>query len=214
MHRLFVGLELPETIKTHLSAMMGGLDGVRWQSEDQLHLTLRFIGEVERTKAEDIRNALSLVFADPFTVKLEGVGYFGKDRAPRLLWAGVANPAPLKHLHEKIDQALVRIGIPPENRKFKPHVTLARFRRAGAPTRLTQYLAQSAALSLPEFEVNRFILFESHLCSDGACYDAVETYPLGEEDLGAFDLDEEALEWGEIAWPEGLEVEQHRVEIV
>ena len=196
MHRIFIGLELPDSIKTQLLILMGGLEGVRWQTEDQLHLTLRFIGEVDRACAEDVRAALGLVMADPFEVKLEGVGYFGKERAPRLLWAGVADPAPLRHLHDKLDQALLRVGIAPETRKFKPHVTLARFRRPGSVTRLNTYLQSSAALSLPGFPVNRFTLFESHLCSDGACYQAVEVYPLGPQ--MEFDLGEADADWGDI----------------
>ncbi|MGF1606074.1 MAG: RNA 2',3'-cyclic phosphodiesterase [Rhodothalassiaceae bacterium] len=213
MHRLFVGLELPDRIKGHLIALMGGLEGVRWQTEDQLHLTLRFIGEVDRAKAEDIRSALGLVSGEPFDVKLEGVGYFGPDRSPRLLWAGVADPAPLKHLHEKLDQALTRVGIAPESRKFKPHVTLARFRRPAAATaRLPLFLERSACLSLPAFTVTRFVLFESHLLGEGACYDAVESYPLG------LSLDPEDIErfgeWGEVAGPEGFDMEQDRIGLI
>ncbi|MBK5911080.1 2'-5' RNA ligase [Rhodothalassium salexigens] len=177
MHRLFVGLALPQPVRQQLLLLMGGVDGARWQGDHQLHLTLRFIGEVPARQADDIRSALAQVRAAPFTVTLEGLGTFGKPRSPRSLWIGVADADPLKHLHEKIDQALVRVGLAPEQRKFKPHVTLARFKRTN-PAKLDGYLEARAGARTAAFPVTRFTLFESHLCSDGALYDPVETYPL------------------------------------
>lgn len=210
MHRLFVGVELPERVKTHLLMLMGGLDGTRWQAEHQLHLTLRFIGEVPAEQAEDIRSVLSTVSGAPFDVTLEGMGTFGKLRQPRTLWLGVQDADPLKHLHEKIDQALVRAGLPPEQRKFKPHVTLARFRKPSFG-KLDAYLERHAGVSVPGFTVTRFTLFESHLCTDGARYDPVEIYPL---DRLTPETPEDVFDLSEIGAAEGFYVEQQGVQIV
>ena len=176
MTRLFIALELPEEIKERLVACRGGIEGARWQSAEQMHLTLRFIGEAAPQQEKDIRAALVGVRFKPFQMALEGIGLFGKARRPRALWTGVADPEPLKHLHEKIDQSLMTVGIAPETRKFTPHVTLARF-RSGKARRLEDFLDHYAGLSLPPFEVNSFALFSSPLSHSGALYNVEETFP-------------------------------------
>lgn len=176
MTRLFIALELPEEIKERLVACCGGVEGARWQSAGQMHLTLRFIGEVNQPQKLDIRAALSSISFPPFEVTLDGVGLFGKARKPRALWVGVKNAEPLKHLHEKIDQSLAAAGFQPEERKFTPHVTLARF-RGGRANRLEDFLEHYAGLSLPAFQVSSLALFSSHLSHNGAQYRIEESYP-------------------------------------
>ena len=114
MHRLFVALRPPPAIRAQLAALMGGVPGARWQDDEQLHLTLRFIGEVERPLAEDVVAALGQVHAPAIAVSLSGVGQFVKRGRADALWAGVAPHDALAALHRKIDAALVRIGLPPE----------------------------------------------------------------------------------------------------
>ncbi len=176
MTRLFIAVEIPEEIKQRLVACRGGIDGARWQSSGQMHLTLRFVGEVDRPQERDVRAALAGLRFPPFQVTLDGIGLFGKARKPRALWVGVDDPEPLRHLHDKINQSLVGAGFPPEERKFTPHVTLARF-RGGRARRLEDFLDSCAGLSLPAFPVNSFALFSSHLSHAGAQYRVEETFP-------------------------------------
>ncbi|RMF13690.1 MAG: RNA 2',3'-cyclic phosphodiesterase, partial [Alphaproteobacteria bacterium] len=111
MMRLFVGIELPETVRRSLGLLRGGIRGAKWQRDDQFHLTLRFIGEVPPSHLEEIVRALAGIGFSPFDLRLAGVGLFGNERQPRLLWAGVEEPEPLRHLARKVNQALERIGI-------------------------------------------------------------------------------------------------------
>src|SRR5438067_5683754 len=133
MHRLFVAIRPPPAVRAHLLALMGGVGGARWQGDEQLHLTLRFIGEVDRHRAADIDAALAGIVHPPFEAAIDGVGSFERRGAPAALWAGVAPQEPLRTLHKKVDQAIVRTGLPPEGRAYLPHITLARLPRgAGA----------------------------------------------------------------------------------
>lgn len=175
--RLFVGLELPSRVKQQLVLACHGVIGARWQTEEQLHVTLRFIGDVDPPKAEDIDAALSAVRAAPFSIRLKTVGIYGEMRKPRVLWAGIEPQAAICHLHDKVESAMVRLGLPPEKRKYKPHVTLARF-KSGRPRRLEDYLAAHDDFVTETFEVSDFVLYRSHLSQHGAAYEAVARYPL------------------------------------
>lgn len=176
MHRLFVGFRPPAPIRAHLLGIMGGIPGARWQGDAQLHLTLRFIGEVERRMAEDVALALSAVRFPPIEAAIAGVGQFDSRGRPNAVWAGVRPHAPLAELHKKVDQALVRCGLEPERRAYLPHITLARMNAAtGAADR---FLEAQAGLASPPFPLGAFLLFESHLGREGASYDAIGRYPL------------------------------------
>lgn len=177
MHRLFVGFTLPAAIRTRLLALMGGIPGARWQDDAQLHLTLRFIGEVDRHAAEDIALALGQVHYPGLEIALAGVGQFESRGRPNAVWAGVTPHAPLAGLHKKIDQAVVRTGQPAEGRAYLPHITLARMNaQSGAADK---FLAAQAGLTSPLFALDHFTLFESTLGGEGARYEMVERYRLG-----------------------------------
>lgn len=175
MLRLFVGLSLPSEVRQRLLGVMGGVAGARWQTEDQLHLTLRFIGEVSEDRAEDIDSALRQTRFQPFEIGLNGLGTFGSERKTRALWAGVSPEAPVTELAQKIEQAVVRCGLPPETRRFSPHVTLARFKN-GKP-RLDRVMGAGGDLWSPPWMVDQFHLFRSHLAHSGAAYEILATYP-------------------------------------
>ncbi len=175
MHRLFVAIRPPREVRSWLLARMGGVSGARWRSEDQLHLTLRCIGEVERPAAEDVAAALGSVRLAPFEVELRGIGAFEHRGRPETLWAGVAPQQPLKSLHAKIDQACVRAGLEPERRAFMPHITIARLGRTAGP--IAGLLEQSGGASGPAFTVESFGLFESRRGPEGALYSLIERYP-------------------------------------
>jgi len=174
MHRLFVAARPPPAIRTLLTAVMGGVRGARWQSDDQIHLTLRFIGEVDRHRAEDVHAALGAIHHPAFELAVSGLGTFERRRRPEVIWAGVSPHAPLKALHKKIDQAIARVGVEPDRRTYFPHITLARLDRgAGA---LGSILARRVATET--FTVDGFTLFESRLTPQGPVYSTLERYRL------------------------------------
>lgn len=176
MHRLFVALRPPPAIRQAcLAAMEDGPPGWSWQDEDQLHLTLRYIGEVDRPVGEDIAAALGSIHAPDIDLALSGVGWF--DHGPRgALFARVAPVDPLAALHIKLDRALVRAGLEPERRAFLPHITLARRRSSAVDP--GGWLERNAALASGAERVSSMILFESRLGRHGSSYEAIASYPL------------------------------------
>jgi RNA 2',3'-cyclic 3'-phosphodiesterase len=176
--RLFVALEIPREVRERLATLQGGVPGARWASDEQMHLTLRFIGEVDENVAHDIDDALGGIRAPSFVLELAGVGEFG-GKKPRALWAGVRANDALLHLQKKIETALQRIGLPPEERKFSAHVTLARM-RAAPREKVVQFLTHHALFASGPFAVESFALFSSHLGSGGSVYHQERVYPLTE----------------------------------
>jgi len=177
MIRLFVALELPADVRQELVALGGGVPGARWISPENMHLTLRFIGEVNEGQAADIDDALTAVRARAFDLRLAGVNAFGKGRSLHSLWVGVAEPGPVAALHEKIDRVLQEAGVAPDKRKFHPHVTLARLR--DAPTdRVEAFMRRHALFSAGPLAIDRFVLFSSHLSRNGSIYRNEAEYEL------------------------------------
>lgn len=176
MHRLFVAIRLPRPIREQLLDLMGGVRGARWQSDDQLHLTLRFIGEVDRHIAQDVHAALGGIHHPPFSIALNGIGTFERRGQPSVLWAGACPQEPLKALHKKVDQACARAGISPDRRAFHPHITLARLKRDAGP--VDSLIEQFGGVASEPFTVDSFSLFESDLTPEGAVYSVVERYSL------------------------------------
>ncbi|HVZ90721.1 MAG TPA: RNA 2',3'-cyclic phosphodiesterase [Rhizomicrobium sp.] len=174
--RLFVAITPPEDIVRTLSLMQGGVPGARWQTGEQMHLTLRFIGEVDGRVHATIDDALAGVGAPGFTLRLKGVGEFGGSR-PRALWAGVESSDALLRLQRKIETSLQRAGLEPEPRKFSPHITLARL-RATPPGAVMDYLVDHALYASPPFTVEGFSLFSSRPTSNGSQYRRERAYPL------------------------------------
>ena len=176
MHRLFVAIRPPEPIRDLLIDAMDDSADFHWQDDAQLHLTLRFVGEVERPIGDDLADALSRVRAEPFAARIAGVGRF-EQRSSGALWAGVEPKAPLAALAAKVERACQGIGLEPERRAFHPHITLARWK--GRRTReVAAFLERHAGLASAPFDVDAFSLFESHLSRHGAHYEAAATYPL------------------------------------
>lgn len=177
MIRLFVGLELPEDVRYALSGLCGGVPGADWVPPENLHLTLRFIGEVAESDADDVHDALMRVRAPGFALSLASVGHFSTGDELRVLWAGVDRSEPLLQLQRNIESALVRAGQPPEQRRFRPHVTLARCTGVSV-LRAQAFLAHHALFRAGPFEIDRFTLFSSLRRAEGALYTAEADYPL------------------------------------
>lgn len=179
MHRLFTALRPPPMIRAFLHGAMGGVSAARWQDDEQIHLTLRYIGEVDRRVAEDVALALAQVHASPIEVALSGVGAFDKRGRVDALWAGVAPQEALAALHRKVDRALVRLRLAPEARAYLPHITLARLPRgAGLAPEIDRWRADHAGLASPPFTLDHLYLFESHLGGEGARYEAIGRWRL------------------------------------
>jgi 2'-5' RNA ligase len=177
MHRLFVAIRPPEPVRDLLVDAMDDSPDFRWQDEEQLHITLRFIGEVDRPLANDLADALTRVRAERFQLRISGTGRF-EQRNSGALWAAVDPKAPLAAVAAKIERICQENGLEPERRAYHPHITLARW--TGRRTREVQdFLERTAGLSSDPFDVAEFILFESHLSRHGAHYEPVATYALG-----------------------------------
>jgi len=181
MMRLFIALRPPPSIRERLFDLMDVVPAARWQDDEQLHLTLRFVGEVERPQAEDLAVALGHVHlpAAP-VVTLAGVGTFGQRGRADTLWAGVAPADPLSELHARVERACAMAGLPPERRRYHPHITVARLARsAGGGPALDAWLARHAGLTSESFALPHLILYRSHLARAGAAYEPVARWPLG-----------------------------------
>jgi 2'-5' RNA ligase len=177
MFRLFTALPLPDSVRQHLLLASGGVPGARWSESHNMHLTLRFIGEVDRGLAEDCALALESVAAPRFELTISGVGQFGSGDRTRLLWAGIEKNPELIHLRDKIESVLVRVGLAPERRKFSPHISLARLRDA-PQQRLAEFLQLHAGLRVAPFPVDRFVLYSSWRGNDAPSYREEAVYEL------------------------------------
>ena len=176
MHRLFVAIRPPEPIRDLLIDAMNDSADFRWQDEEQLHLTLRFIGEVERPVADDLAAALTRIRAEPFELRMAGTGRF-EQRSGGALWAGVEPKAPVAALAAKVERVCQETGLEPERRAFHPHITLARWK--GRRTReVHDFLERHRGLASEPFAVTEFTLYESRLSRHGAHYEAVAGYGL------------------------------------
>lgn len=173
MLRLFVGIALPPETKLRLSLLGTGLPGARWVDAGNYHLTLRFIGEVDEGMASDIDAALSQIRARRFDLALAGLGQF----SDRMLWVGVDKNPELLHLREKVESALVRLGLEPEARRYAPHVTLARLKGV-SEARLQAYIGENGLFRAEPFPVTQFSLVASYLTKAGAIYEDQADYAL------------------------------------
>ncbi len=177
MPRLFTGLELPETVAGAVALARGGVYGARWMDPADYHITLRFVGDVDAGVARDIGETLDEIRRPPVTVRFEGLSWFGGDK-PRALVARIRPDPALVELQAEHERRMRRIGLPPETRKYAPHVTLARLRRVG-PRAVADYLAARGALDVENFTAERFVLYSSRESVGGGPYVVEAAYPLG-----------------------------------
>ncbi len=187
MPRLFAGIELPEEIRDQLSDLSQPLPGAKWVDDDDLHITLRFGGEIQGHVARDFTDLLAEIQADAFELTLEGLGTFGGND-PRTIWAGVAPNPLLDTLAHACDRAARNAGVPPDAKPFKAHVTLARL-RGTPPEVVAKYLQSIGAFRSQPFPVSQFVLFSSKPRTGGGPYVVEAEYPLrgGFADMSDFD---------------------------
>jgi len=160
-----------------IAGLSVGIPGAHRVSPENMHVTLRFIGEADNVQAEYIDMNLAEIKSPAFEIRLSGVDYFGSNRKVRSLWAGVEKNEILIRLHEKVESAVVRSGQQPGGHKFKPHVTLARF-KGGAPSIAGAFIAANNGFAAGPLPIDRFTLFQSCLTDNGAVYSALAEYPL------------------------------------
>ncbi|MHB8055759.1 MAG: RNA 2',3'-cyclic phosphodiesterase [Candidatus Aminicenantales bacterium] len=174
--RSFIAVDLPDDVKARISAFVQKIKrtapgGIRWAKIDDLHVTLKFLGEIEETAVEAIGAAVGKIAAETpvFPLTVMGTGTFppGSPR-PRLLWIGLDDSGPLRTLQGRFEEALETLGFPREDRPFRPHLTAARVRAAGLPQRIIDPFEENRAVLFGNFEVRNVILYQSLLRPEGA----------------------------------------------
>jgi RNA 2',3'-cyclic 3'-phosphodiesterase len=182
MPRLFTALEVPADIGAQLAFLRGGLPGARWIEAENYHVTLRFIGDVDDRTANEAAQFLDGISRDPVHVSIGELDAFGGDR-PRSIIAKVKPSAELLDLQAEHERNIRRAGLPPESRKYTPHVTLARLRDV-KPRDVADWLATRGGAPRLDFEAKRFVLLSSRASTGGGPYVLEESFPLGphEED--------------------------------
>ncbi|XCN71136.1 MAG: RNA 2',3'-cyclic phosphodiesterase [Candidatus Electrothrix aestuarii] len=179
--RLFVAVDMPESVQERLGMIACGLPGARWVPPEQLHLTLHFIGEVDGAMMRTIQEALGRITSPALQLCLQGVGVFPlRGKSPHTLWVGVEKSEALLALHRQIASALLSVGCELEQRKYAPHLTLARLKNAPAK-RLNEFIGLHMPLLLPAVPVKRFRLYSSILGPKGAKHYVEQEYLLDDE---------------------------------
>lgn len=178
MPRLFTALEIPRNAALSLSLLRGGLPGARWIDVENYHITLRFIGDVDGRTADEIVDRLDRIDRPEFQLSLNGIGSFGSKK-PHSVWAGVTQAPEMYALQAEIERICQRIGLPPDPRKFTPHVTLARLKSSRVDD-VVHYLAGRGDFHTAPFTVTRFVLLSSKESVGGGPYLTEEVFPLHE----------------------------------
>jgi 2'-5' RNA ligase len=184
--RLFIAIEIPEHIRTAFTSLLKEFRAiarqVKWVRAENLHVTLKFLGETESTKLGALQNVLSAVrSSEPVNLEFRGLGFFPNEKRPRVFWAGMEGSANLKTLAADIDQAAHRLGFPLEERPFTPHLTLARFPLPGIPPKLLQATKEKSGQAFGSLRTGEFHLIESKLKPAGAEYTTVQTFSFATE---------------------------------
>ena len=178
MLRLFAALPIPNDIADQIVPIQYGLDGARWSPRENLHVTLRFIGNADACQAEDIDAALGEIHAEPFGIALHGIGFFGGDE-PHAVWLGVDYNAPLLALHKHCERACRRAGFTPDPRAYTPHATLCYLPRHYPVNKVIAFQMQHNLMTMPPWTADRFYLYASRTQGPGPSRYSIEAeYPL------------------------------------
>lgn len=162
MPRLFTAIDIPDDIKGDITSLYTDIPGAKWVKEDNLHITLNFLGDVRDNQLSRLTNALSLVQFNPFKVRLSGAGFFKKGT----LWIGIKKSEELSKLHNELKEIITLCGIEQDNRKYKPHLTVARLKYGSAEP----FMIRAGAFKSREFLVDDFSLYSSVLEKTGAIH--------------------------------------------
>lgn len=177
--RLFIAIDLPAPVRGQLQALCEPVRGIVWTRPEQLHLTLRFLGEVEVALRAMLEAALARVAVEPFVLPVGGLGVFPPRGPARVLWIGVGRGHPRLHqLRQQIDDALLGAGLALDVRIFQPHVTLGRVKDEAPPGAVAQFLKQHREFEAAPFRASAFVLYASELRPAGAVHTPERTFPL------------------------------------
>jgi len=177
--RLFVAIAILPALRAELVRLQNGVPGARWVEPENFHLTLRFIGQVDNAHATDIDDQLARISTHAFELAIKGVGHFMEGGRPSVLFAAIENNPALEALQRRVESACARGGVPPERKRFNPHIKLARFSgRQEAGHHLAQFMASHSLFHPEPFEVEHFALYSSVTRPEGAIYRVEAEYPL------------------------------------
>ena len=181
--RLFTAIDLPETILYQIGRLLDELRphaDVRWSRAENLHVTTRFVGEWPDQRLAELESALRRVAPRaPIPIALRGLGWFPNPHSPRVFWAAVHAPPELARLARDTDAVLEPLGLKPEGRDFRPHLTLARIEQPAQLGALRRAIAAMPEVDLGRFEAERFYLYSSQLGRGGSKYTRLAEFPLG-----------------------------------
>lgn len=180
--RLFVALQIPEEVREAIAALIRELkpldDSWKWTRPENLHVTLKFLGEIQEVRLKQFTETLRAVRADlPIAMMFRGLGFFPDEKRPRVLWAGIEAPASLPALAESLEEAFVRMGLPREEKAFTPHLTLARSKTGKPSPKLREAFSKCAERDFGAGKASAFHLIESRLKSTGAEYTTLQSFP-------------------------------------
>ncbi len=175
--RLFIAVDLPDEVNRTLGEYAEVLRDIHWYKPTEYHLTIKFIGDTEQERFENIKEVLGQIEHPVFRLKVNRLGYFPPDRHPRVIWAGFEESTALDNLHQKVEERLFELGVEKEDRAFTPHVTLGRNKDVPRK-RVESYIEKRNDIYIPDIPVSSFILYSSELSSDGAVHTPEETYSL------------------------------------
>ena len=180
--RLFTAIDMPGDILRNLEALLDRLKPtarLKWSPPSNLHITTKFIGEWPEERLPELKRALAaLASRTAFQMHIRNVGFYPNPHSPRIFFAGIEAPADLASLARELDQALVSIGVAPEQRTFNPHLTLARIKEPVPLQKLRQTIAELPALDFGSFQADRFHLYQSRMQSSGSVYTKLSEFPL------------------------------------
>lgn len=180
MPRLFSGLELTSDIRSQLSGLRTPIPGARWIEEENLHLTLRFFGDIDNGQAREVVSSLQAIEQHAFALQLAGLGVF-TEKDPRTLWAGVVPNPSLRQLAQANEAAARAAGLKPQSRKFVGHVTLARLRQPRIEA-LARFLQHNGGYKSRLFSIQEFVLFSSRPRTGGGPYAVEDAFALIDHD--------------------------------
>lgn len=183
--RTFIAIEVGsparEVVLRLLKQLSSELSGVRWTQPDQLHLTLKFLGDIDNRTLPEVCTQMRAACdgIEAFSVALQGLGAFPKNKPPRVLWTGIEQGAEqLAVLHQRLDSSLSNLGAPADNRGYAPHLTLGRINRGADQNEIATRLERDAATHFAQFDVNELQLIASVRERNRMIYETIDSAPL------------------------------------
>ncbi len=180
--RLFIAIEIPPDVRAGLAVLLQKFRAIapqaKWVRPENIHITLKFLGETDSSKLAVVQTALSAIrSSQPVTLEFRGLGFFPNEKRAKVFWAGIESSANLPAIAADIDQAVHKLGFPLESRSFTPHLTLARFEPPGIPPKLFAAAEERSARDFGSLVARDFHLIESKLKPAGAEYTTLQSFP-------------------------------------